>query len=615
MSGSGTRRRHHRSRSRRHHAHKLKAARGDDEAERHRRPEHRTMEGFVDRPQKGKPEEAGESSAPYGTPGWTVGDNESWYPPLTWHTGRSTAPPSEWHGSAGGPPGFRMPPPGHGACGSALHPPLPDTAGSSNHQPFRHSGMGPGPPRPPWPGGPQGMPTPYAGHVPFVLGGPGSQHSVTYGGLHCGPHSAQSESRGGLPNDVTGGGAGRSTELLESSSRGPPDNHYTGAFVAVPPPSSLESPWSGRRRGKGKGGHRYGDAHGSVQDGLSVMNIPLELNTLDILNRHFRQFGEVLKITVNTDKGSAFVQFAERSAAEAALAAPVLDKPEIRTSWVQRSKGRGKAGPSLREEHRSYDRNADNRVLVADPEEQRRIDESRQKRDEIAARRQALLGTLTEQMKTTMAKLNDPAMSEARRESLQSLLFQMKQKMDELSVNVPVAHANGVAPSSQQQLKVPAGTSRQTWHTLDLRTKVLRVNLMQSAGVGQESWTLERLREVLHKFDAVDEQIQDIQWESGLGGPAGVESVLVRFKERWAAEHVFQQRGELPFYVEWCDPAPPSPETTPKTGTSLSPQLEAAGAGEWPDALPPSGVPVEQTVVGSQATWAVDLSEEEDMAG
>merc|ERR1719350_2242532 len=78
-------------------------------------------------------------------------------------------------------------------------------------------------------------------------------------------------------------------------------------------------------------------------------------------------------------------------------------------------------------------------------------------------------------------------------------------------------------------------------YTLDLRSKVLRVNLIQG-------WTLDRLREELRKFGAA-EQIQ-VHWLVEQGQPSA-ETALVRFQERWAAEQIFHHRGELPFYAEW----------------------------------------------------------------
>lgn len=64
-------------------------------------------------------------------------------------------------------------------------------------------------------------------------------------------------------------------------------------------------------------------------DGLVLSNVPPECNTLDALNRHFRSFGEVLKITSQVHESKAYVQFATRAAAEAAVQVPVLDRPEI----------------------------------------------------------------------------------------------------------------------------------------------------------------------------------------------------------------------------------------------------------------------------------------------
>ena len=175
------------------------------------------------------------------------------------------------------------------------------------------------------------------------------------------------------------------------------------------------------RKAKGK----LDDSEGRGSDGLILSNVPPELNTLDALNRHFRHFGEVVKIISQVSEGKAYVQFASKASAEAAAQAPALERPEIVVTW-QRPKGKGSAkGKS--------DRPAEHRVLCTDPEERRKIEDIKVKREEVASRKTALLANLTNQMKAIMAKISDENVSEAKRETLRSLLLGLKEKLDSLS--------------------------------------------------------------------------------------------------------------------------------------------------------------------------------------
>jgi hypothetical protein len=181
-----------------------------------------------------------------------------------------------------------------------------------------------------------------------------------------------------------------------------------------------------RKGGKGKG--KFGEAEIEYKpDGIIASNVPAELNTLDALNRHFRKFGEVLKITVQAADGRAFVQFAQRGAAEAAVAAPVLEKPEITLAWAHGDKGKGKKGKG-KDRPTHLDRPAAHAVLCANPEVEHRVNEQKRKRDEITNRRSALLGNLTEQLKMVMSKLNAEGLTEAKREALRAMILQIKEK-------------------------------------------------------------------------------------------------------------------------------------------------------------------------------------------
>jgi len=333
-------------------------------------------------------------------------------------------------------------------------------------------------------------------------------------------------------------------------------------FANVPPPSGLND----GRKGKGR---EYGDEVRSLPDGLVVLNVPSEMNTLDILNRHFRQFGEVLKMTVHAQENKAFVQFGDRHAAEAAAAVPVLGRPEIGLAWARRPKGRtynNKSGKGTPEK-------IENRVLVGNPEEQRRFDDAKRQRDELSTRKAVLLGNLTDQLKTIMAKLNDTTLTEAKRDTYRALLFQIKEKMDLVGGEPNRAPEEYTAPPKPVPHPHPPPTPKEpSRYTLDLRTKVLQVTM--------PGWTLERLREELRKLGA-DDQACEVQWLTQAS-----ETALVKFKERWPAEQVFNQRNDLAgATVEWCE-RPPAACDTQKAAE-----------------------------VGKGSTWEVDLSEEDVGAG
>ena len=65
-------------------------------------------------------------------------------------------------------------------------------------------------------------------------------------------------------------------------------------------------------------------------------------------------------------------------------------------------------------------------MLCTDPLEQRKVEELKVRREEVASRKTALLGNLTKQIKAIMAKLTDPSVSEHQRETLRSLLLGLK---------------------------------------------------------------------------------------------------------------------------------------------------------------------------------------------
>lgn len=396
---------------------------------------------------------------------------------------------------------------------------------------------------------------------------------------------------------------------------GPPGRDpYGSPFGAVPPPPELD-----HRKGKGKGKGHYGEhdgeGRGHQPDGLVVSNVPAECNSLDVLNRHFRQFGEVLKITVHATEGKAFVQFADHGAAQSASAAPVLDQPEITMAWAARGEGKGKGKGKTKGKDRpsAIGFVAEHRVLCSNPEEQRRLDDNKRKRDDITSRRNTLLSQYTQQLQMIMAKLNVEGVSEAKRESLRSLILQIKGKMDALSTEVtggfdeagkgksakrPKGEGKG-ADSAEGGKGGKKDEGKRGGFTLDLRPKVLRVNLA-------EGWTQERLREELAKLGASEDKIAVVHLEgakAGEDGKPGVETALVQFKDRKSAELVFNKKGE-DFVADWSTDLPPVPE-------AVSPVLAPAAA-PAESSLPPAALQRGQEDGEGEPAGAEDAKADEE---
>lgn len=418
-----------------------------------------------------------------------------------------------------------------------------------------------------------------------------------------------------------------------------------------------------------------GDHPGALPDGLVCTNVPSELNTLDALNRHFRRFGEVRKLTAHPNEGKAFVQFADRNAAEAAASVPVLDRPEISLAWAQRPRrpgggpgGGGRGGGKGRGGEGKIGQPAENCVFCSDPEEQRRLEHSRLRRGEIHDRKTKLLAGFTEQMKTIMTRMSEDGCSEQKRESLRGLALQIKGKIDAItaparppptasfapppgSFGPPLAAPppgdfgivpmqaildDGIDPSSKgpprRQKGGPGkgdGKKGGRW-TLDLRSKALRAIL-------PDGWTLDRLREELRRAGAAEDQLQKVSFDVDAEGQSRSDAAIVQLKDRWLAEQLLAQRAELPFHIEWSEKTSSSPAggqkglTSPSGGPAspasvsmLSPRAEPlspSGRREAPPPLPPAAMDAGKAGGGEAdgevgPTWGVDLSDDEvDVGG
>lgn len=355
------------------------------------------------------------------------------------------------------------------------------------------------------------------------------------------------------------------------------EDPHAAHFSAMPPPSSLDS-GSGKGRGKGKGKGKWEDS-GMISDGIHITNLPADLNSLDVLHRHFRRFGEISKITTDIEKSGAFVQFSDRTAAEAAVAVPLYDRADVILTLAQRARtgGKGRGAGGKGKILTGDGRPAENRVLVCDREEHERVVATKRKKDEVDSKKAQLLGAMTDQLKMIMSRLATEGLSDEKKDSYRKLMMQIKEKID----NINGAQSGGAGDDGGRMdpPKVPKGKSKgkEEWQTtgkwtLDLRTRVIKMQMPQG-------WSLEKLREELRKLIPSEEALQDLApdvKEAKLEPGATPEAMLLRFKDRSSAEQLFGQRADLPFTVEWWDQ--PFPESAALPAMLPTPPKEELGA-------------------------------------
>ncbi|CAM6095719.1 unnamed protein product [Calypogeia fissa] len=135
-------------------------------------------------------------------------------------------------------------------------------------------------------------------------------------------------------------------EVESEEESGPRGSSGTSATHGRGRGSSQGDAGAGQRSGEGTSyGSRGTGGRGSTGFGteraqrtLYVSFIPPSSNRTEQLLAHFQKFGEVLDIRIPTHSDRAFVQFARREDAEAALTAPdaVIGNRFIRLSWANR---------------------------------------------------------------------------------------------------------------------------------------------------------------------------------------------------------------------------------------------------------------------------------------
>mmetsp|Transcript_101245 Transcript_101245/g.179867 ORF Transcript_101245/g.179867 Transcript_101245/m.179867 type:complete len:812 (+) Transcript_101245:125-2560(+) len=313
-----------------------------------------------------------------------------------------------------------------------------------------------------------------------------------------------------------------------------PPEHWRGPYSPGPPP-----PPAPRQR-KGSVRLERNEAGGSS---IVAMQVPPSVNKMDVLMEYFGRFGPVSALQINQNRHEAIVTFGRLENADEALKWPVLNDPSIGLRpW------RAKAGQRAPDEAPTDDA-VTMPVLVpvhqpAAPQsvggvgsmvrplqasnmmlESAAIQQATRKKQELEERRKLLLSGLTDQLKTVMSKISDPATSDKNREQLQGILASIKEKISALT---PVQQEKETTRRQLQQ-KRPAPFQAKK-NTLDNRPRPSSVVLssLPEELRGQESEV--RLREALGE--------EGVEWvrkwsEDGT-------SCVVRFSDRRLAEAAVQ---------------------------------------------------------------------------
>jgi len=168
------------------------------------------------------------------------------------------------------------------------------------------------------------------------------------------------------------------------------------------------------------------------------MQVPPGVNKMDVLNEYFGRFGPVSSLQINQVRHEAIVTFSRMEDAEEALRYPVLNDPSIGLRpW--RAKAGQRAPDDVPAEVSPTIVNTPvvpSIPIIASGNmtlESNRVLEAKRKREELQDRRKALLSSLTDQLKAVLARISDPQTSERNREQLQTILANIKDKINALT--------------------------------------------------------------------------------------------------------------------------------------------------------------------------------------
>ncbi|CAK9034173.1 unnamed protein product [Durusdinium trenchii] len=314
---------------------------------------------------------------------------------------------------------------------------------------------------------------------------------------------------------------------------GPPPGSYPPPEAWRPypgPPPSQPPPRRGRLERNDGGGVS-----------IVVMQVPPSLNKMDVLNEYFGRFGPVSSLQINQMRHEAIVTFSRMEDAEEALRFPVLNDPSIGLRpW--RPKAGQRAPDDVPGESATSIANAPvvpSIPIIASGNmtlESASVLEAKRKREELQDRRKALLSSLTDQLKQVLARINDPSTSDRNREQLQTILANIKDKINALT---PVQKEDPAKRRPMPMRPLPYQT------TLDNRPRpaVLQLSKLPEEMRGPDGEV--QLR------DALGDSVEWIREWSEDGS-----SCMVRFRDRRQAEAAIQDQKVWGFVAKIQDEAP-----------------------------------------------------------
>eukprot|EP00929_Paragymnodinium_shiwhaense_P113840 TRINITY_DN82128_c0_g1_i1.p1 TRINITY_DN82128_c0_g1~~TRINITY_DN82128_c0_g1_i1.p1 ORF type:complete len:767 (-),score=233.47 TRINITY_DN82128_c0_g1_i1:116-2416(-) len=246
------------------------------------------------------------------------------------------------------------------------------------------------------------------------------------------------------------------------------------------------------------------DASGCVS--LVAERVPPSMNNMDVLNEYFGTFGSVVNLQINHSRHEAIITFSHLKEAEEALRWPVLNDHSIGLRpWKAKAGQRGPhevpggsdAGLGMMSDShpavgssmgrrtvcdlpaaggRKAPDGADGAAGVSAPAggaqastvggnmtlttDSSKVTAANQHKQAVQEKRMALLASLTSQLKTVMARINDPKTNDKAREQFQTILATIREKMTALTPKEekPVAPAPAqAAPQAPKPLEESYG--------------------------------------------------------------------------------------------------------------------------------------------------------------
>lgn len=195
---------------------------------------------------------------------------------------------------------------------------------------------------------------------------------------------------------------------------------------------------------------------------LVAERVPSRVNTTGVLQQYFGRFGSVSSLHINHPRNEAIITFRRMEDADEALRWPVLNDPQIGLRpWHLKKAGRPdpyEASSSAATLSVRAPLSAAASAVVSAAQrppktspfaptlpaaapwqqgnlllETGQVLEDKKKKQELEERRKKLLQGLTDQLKMVMGKINNPQITDKNKESLQTLLGSIKDKITALT--------------------------------------------------------------------------------------------------------------------------------------------------------------------------------------